>query len=303
MRIGLSAKGTTIDEIVDQARGAEADGFTSLWFGSPIMCDPLVAMAIAGRETTTLELGTSILQTYPCHPLLQANRAASVANAIGRGIALGIGPSHAPLIEGVYGLSYDRPGRNTEEYASILSRLLRGEAVDFDGEEWSTHALQPLQVSHPVPLLLSAMSPRLLRVAGEQADGTITFLAQAKALETHVVPKLHAAAAAAGRPAPRIVAGLPVAVHDDVSEVRATVAATTARIFDPLPNYQRIIAAGGAEGTADVAIAGDATSVARQLQAVIDAGATDIWASPIAVGDDPAASVRRTLDTLRELLD
>src|SRR4249920_657725 len=100
MRIGLAATSKDLDEIVAQARSMEEDGFASLWFGNSILGDPLAGMAVVGRETSTLELGTSVLQTYPCHPLLQANRAASVANAIGRSFTLGIGPSHAPLVEG-----------------------------------------------------------------------------------------------------------------------------------------------------------------------------------------------------------
>jgi F420-dependent oxidoreductase-like protein len=300
MRIGLPATSDDLDVIIAQAKSIEADGFTSLWFGNPILGDPLAGMTVIGRETTTLELGTSVLQTYPCHPLLQANRAASVANAIGRSFTLGIGPSHAPLVEGMYGLSYDHPGRSTEEYAQILMPLLRGEPVDFTGEDWSAHS-PSVPIRHPVPLLLSAMSPRMLRIAGEHADGTITFLAQAKALETHVVPRITAAAAGAGRPAPRIVAGVQLAVHDDVDEVRA-IADSRGAIFDGLPNYRRILAASGYERTADAVIGGDEQAVKRQLQDLVDAGATDIWACPMAVGDDPASSVRRTMDTLRELL-
>ena len=120
MRIGLSGGGTTVDRIVEQAQDAERDGFTSLWYASAVSGDPLVAMAQAG-------LGTAVLQTYPCHPLLMANRAASVASAMGRpGMSLGIGPSHAPVIEGVYGLRYDRPGLHTEEYTRIVVSALRG---------------------------------------------------------------------------------------------------------------------------------------------------------------------------------
>jgi F420-dependent oxidoreductase-like protein len=301
VRIGLPVKtDQTLDQIIDQARWMEADGFSSLWFGNGILGDPLAGMAIVGRETSTLELGTSVLQTYPCHPLLQANRAASVANAIGRGIALGVGPSHRELVSGMYGLSYDHPGRNTEEYTQILARLLRGEAVDFAGEDWSAHA-PPIALSHPVPLLLSAMSPRLLRIAGELADGTITFLAQAKALETVIVPRITAAAVAAGRPAPRVIVGLPVCVTDDPDAARASYAPRAA-ILDPLPNYQRIVAAGGFERAADVAIIGDEEAVKAQIRALFDAGATDLWPGPIVVGDDPDASLRRTLDVLRELL-
>jgi F420-dependent oxidoreductase-like protein len=302
MRIGLSAMGGDLDGTIALARSMEVDGFTSLWFGSPIFGDPMAAMAVIGRETTVLELGTSVVQTYPCHPLLQANRIAAVANAAGRGVTLGIGPSNEFVVRNIYGRSYDRPGLNGEEYTRIVSALLRGEQVDFDGEEWSTHGALGVPLQHPVPVLLSAMSPRLLRVAGEYADGTITFLAGARALESQVVPGLRAAASAAGRPEPRVVAGLQVGVHDDASEVRAQVEATTAKIFDSLPPYQRILAAGGYERSADAAIAGDEASVRRQLQAVVDAGATDLWLSPIAVGDDPDASRRRTLDTLRELV-
>jgi F420-dependent oxidoreductase-like protein len=301
VRIGLPVKtNVTLDEVVVQARWMEAEGFSSMWFGNSIFGDPLVAMAVVGRETSTLELGTSVLQTYPCHPLLQANRAASLANAIGRGFALGIGPSHAELVSGMYGLSYEHPGRNTEEYAQIVARLLRGEPVDFDGLDWSTHA-PAITIDHPVPLLLSAMSPRLLRIAGEIADGTITFLAQTKALEAVIVPRITAAAAAAGRPAPRVIVGLPVCVTDDIDAARAAFAPLAA-ILDPLPNYQRIVAAGGYERAVDVAIIGDEQAVKGQIRALFDAGATDLWSGPIVFGDDPDTSLRRTLDVLRELL-
>src|SRR3954463_3542484 len=137
MRIGLTGGGATVDKVVDQARQAETDGFPSLWYASVVTGDPLVAIALAGRETSRIELGTAVLQTYPCHPLLQANRAASVVDAMGRpGFTLGIGPSHRPLVEDVYGYGYEHPGRNTEEYVQILTGLLQGRAVDFDGADW-----------------------------------------------------------------------------------------------------------------------------------------------------------------------
>src|SRR6266496_2963323 len=222
MRIGLTGGGATVDKVVRQAKQAEADGFTSLWYASVVTGDPLVAMAIAGRETTSIELGTAVLQTYPCHPLLQANRVASVVDAMGRpGFTLGIGPSHESVIRGVFGLSYDHPGRSTEEYLRILTDVLRGQRVDVDGEDWSAHSAgRAASAAHPIPVLVSALGPRLLRVAGEVADGSVLWMAPARAIETHVAPKLHAAAAAAGRPSPRIVAGLPVAVHDDEVEAR-----------------------------------------------------------------------------------
>lgn len=302
MRIGLTGGASSTEKIVKQAQRAEADRFSSLWYASSVTGDPLAALAVAGRETTTIELGTAVLQTYPCHPLLQANRVAAVAEAMGRpGITLGLGPSHGSLIEDVYGLSYERPGRNTEEYIQIVTALLRGEDVDVQGQEWTVKSAgRMVSPVHRVPVLLSAMSPRMLRVAGEFADGTVLWMAAAKAIESRIAPAIRAAAAAAGRPDPRIVAGLPVAVHDDVDEARAAVAATSG-VYSGMPNYKRIISAGGAAEPADVAIVGNEESVRVQLQGLLDAGATDIWAAVTPVGSDPRASAGRTRALLREL--
>ncbi|MGW0172660.1 TIGR03564 family F420-dependent LLM class oxidoreductase [Rhodococcus sp. NPDC003322] len=303
MRIGLTGGASSTEKIVRQAQRAEADGFTSLWYASTVAGDPLAALAVAGRETSSIELGTAVLQTYPCHPLLQANRVAAVAEAMGRpGFTLGLGPSHESLVRDVYGLSYDRPGRNTEEYLRIVTALLRGEEVDFQGHDWSTRSAGRMTaIADPVPVLLSAMSPRLLRVAGQYADGTVLWMASAKVIESRISPAIRAAAADAGRPAPRIVAGLPVAVHDDLDEVRDAVAAT-ATMYAGMPNYQRILDVGGASNPADVAIFGSEESVRTQLQGLLDAGATDIWAAIFPVGADPRASVRRTTELLKDLV-
>ncbi|MFJ9176174.1 TIGR03564 family F420-dependent LLM class oxidoreductase [Streptomyces sp. NPDC102360] len=300
MRIGLTARPYTTDKLIEQARSAEEDGFGSMWFDSTVLGDPLAAMAVAGRETSSIELGTAVLQTYPCHPLLQANRVAATAEAMGRsGLVLGIGPSHERVVNGRYGLSYDRPGLNTEEYLRILTGLLHGEEVTHEGAEWTARGAG-ISVPRPVPVLLAALGPRLLRVAGELADGVVLFMASARAIETHVAPRLRAAAEAAGRPEPRIVAGLPVAVHDDVEEARAATA-ETADVYEGLPNYERIMAIGDARSPADVAVLGDENSVTRQLRALLDAGATDIQAFAVPVGADRRASRKRTRDLLASL--
>ncbi len=302
MRIGLTGGGSTTERVIQQAQRAEADGFSALWYASEVCGDPLVAMALAGRETKTIELGTAVLQTYPCHPLLQAKRVAAVVDAMARpGFTLGIGPSHEPLIRNVFGLSYDHPGRSTEEYLQILSPLLRGEDADFDGHDWTAHTSGRGVQPGPVPLLIAALGPRLLRVAGQHADGVVLWMAPPRAIAGHVVPKLHAAAAAADRPAPRVVAGLPVAVHDDATEAREAATATST-MYSGMANYHRILQIGGAAEPADAAIVGDESSVRSQLQALIDAGATDIWAAVFPVGDDKRASVRRTTNLLRELV-
>jgi F420-dependent oxidoreductase-like protein len=219
------------------------------------------------------------------------------------GFTLGIGPSHRSLVEGVYGYEYDRPGRNTEEYVRILTALLRGEDIDLDGEQWTAHTTgRAVAPAHPVPVLVSALGPRLLRVAGAVADGTVLWMAPAKAIETHVVPIITAAATAAGLRSPRVVAGLPVAVHDDEGEARSA-AVTYSTAYAGMANYQRIMEIGGAGSPADAAIVGDEVSVTAQLQLLLDAGATDLWAAPFPVGDDPRASLRRTRELLMSLVE
>jgi F420-dependent oxidoreductase-like protein len=303
VRIGVTGGGATVEKVVRQAKQAEADGFSSLWYASVVTGDPLVAIALAGRETTRIELGTAVLQTYPCHPLLQANRAASVVDAMGRpGFTLGVGPSHEPLIRQVYGLSYDHPGRSTEEYVQILTRVLRGDVVDIDGSDWSAHTGgRSVVPAHPVPVLVAALGSRLLRVAGETAEGTVLWMAPARAIESHIAPKINTAAAAAGRAMPRIVAGLPVAVHGDIGEARAAAAANST-MYSAMANYQRVLEVGGVRAPADAAIVGNESSVRAQLQSLVDAGATDVWAAVFPVGDDRDASRRRTYDLLRELV-
>jgi len=301
MRIGLPGGGATVERMIEQAVEAEADGFSSLWYASAVGGDPLVAMALAGRATNTIELGTSVLQTYPCHPMLQANRVAAVVSAMGRGITLGIGPSHQPVIEGAFGLSYRRPGLHTEEYVRILAALLRGDPVDVDGEELSAHSAgRAVRPDAAVPLLVAALGPRLLRVAGEHSDGVILWMANAVAVESHVLPHLSRAAESAGRPAPRVVAGLPVAVHDDIEEARQTAAEQFA-VYGQLPNYQRILAHGGIDTPARAAIVGPEEEVAAQVRALFDAGATDVWAAPFPVGEDRSGSRRRTRKLLKDL--
>jgi F420-dependent oxidoreductase-like protein len=302
MRIGLNGGGSTVDRMVEQAVQTEEEGFSSLWYPSAVGGDPLVAMALAGRATTTLELGTAVLQTYTSHPGLMANRVLAVTAAMGRnGFTLGIGPSHEVVIEGSFGISYANAGRHTEEYVTILTQLLHGEAVEFRGDDFEVRLGAPATAAGAVvPVLVAALARRLLRVAGAVADGTILWMANARAVATHVTPLITDAAQGAGRDAPRIVAGLPVAVHDNVDEAREA-AAKQFGFYGALPNYRRILDLGGAEEPADAAIVGDEAAVSAQIEAMFAAGATDMWASVFPVGDDREGSRTRTRKLLQEL--
>jgi F420-dependent oxidoreductase-like protein len=300
MRIGLSGTTNDVDRTVEQAKRAEADGFSTIWYAGAGGGDPLLSIAFAGRATKAIELGTSIVQTYPVHPVHQASRAAAVATAIGReGFTFGIGPSHQPVIEGMYGMSYAHAGRHTEEYVRVLGGLLKGEEVDVKGEDFRVRTPGGRPAAK-VSLLISALAPRMLRVAGELTDGTILWMGNARSIESHVAPRIRAAAERAGRPAPRIVAGLPVVVHDDAGEAREAARRQFAG-YGALPNYQRILAAGNVDGPGDAAIVGDEASVASQIEDLFGAGATDVWAAMFTVGEDASASRSRTRAMLKEL--
>jgi F420-dependent oxidoreductase-like protein len=294
MRIGLTGAGSSVDRMIEVAVQAEADGFSSLWYASAIAGDPLVTMALAGRATTSIELGTAVLQTYTCHPVLQARRAQSVRMAMNRpGFTLGVGPSHKPPIEDMLGISYATPGSHTEDYVKVLTAVLRGERVKADGEyPVNLPAGEPVDV----PVLVSALAPRLLRVAAEHTDGTVLWMGNARSIEAHVRPLLDKTA-----PGKRIVAGLPIAVHDDVAEARAAASELFA-MYGTLPNYRRILDIGGADGPAEAAIVGDEASVAAQVAALFDAGADDFWAAPFPVGSDRGASRARTHALLKDLV-
>jgi alkanesulfonate monooxygenase SsuD/methylene tetrahydromethanopterin reductase-like flavin-dependent oxidoreductase (luciferase family) len=183
----------------------------------------------------------------------------------------------------------------------VLTSLLRDGSADLDGDDFQVHI--PLGRVAPevaVPVLVAALAPRLLRVAGETADGTILWMGNAVAVATHVAPRIRAAADAAGRPAPRIVAGLPVAVHDDVDEARQT-AATQFAGYGVLPNYRRLLDIGGADGPADAAVVGDEATVTAGIEALFESGATDVWAAGFPVGEDRKGSMARTRALLQDL--
>jgi F420-dependent oxidoreductase-like protein len=222
------------------------------------------------------------------------------AIAAGR-LTLGIGPSHPVVIEKMYGLAYERPAAHTAEYVEVLRRCFAGTGVvDHDGERFRVHATLDVPGAAPVPILVAALAPRMLELTGRLADGTITYWADERAIGDHVVPRITAAAAAAGRPAPRVVVGLPVAVVSDVDAARARAAKLFAA-YEAIPTYQRILGRGDAAGPVDVAVIGTEAQVRARLRRFADLGATDLCASVLGLDDDRDASRTATLDVLATL--
>ena len=294
MTIGGDVRGqpSSPSEIVADARRAEDGGFAAAWTVHLSRAyDALTTLAVAGTATSRIELGVGVVPTYPRHPLALAQQAATAQAFCGGRLTLGVGVSHRPVIEGLHGLPYTAPAAHMREYLSVLGPLLRGEAVRFEGEHYRVDGGFAVLGTAPVPVLVGALSPLMVRVAGELADGVITWLAGPRTLESLIVPTLHEAAA--GRPAPRVVAALPVAVTDTPDLARAAADQVFAR-YNGLENYQRLLAREGLASVAELAVVGTESEVERQLRGYADVGVTELWPAVYAVGDDPDASLRRT---------
>jgi F420-dependent oxidoreductase-like protein len=297
VKIGVSVGGRTIDEIVEGARRVADAGFTSAWTANIFGLDAILALAIVGREVPGLHVGTAVTPTYPRHPHAMAQQAMTAWDATGGRFTLGIGLSHQVVIESMFGLSFDKPAVHMREYLSVLLPLLRDGSASFDGDEYRVHApLDRAGVPGSPPVLLAAMAPVMLRLAGEVADGTILWMTGPKTVETHVAPRVNKAAADAGKPPPQIVAALPIAVTNDVDGARQT-AATTFEIYGGLPSYRAMLDREGAGGPADVAIVGDDETVAAGLRAIADAGVTEFNAACFGDGE----TIQRTMSLLQQL--
>ena len=289
MRIGILAAepggAQALGKLADQLRRAADDGFASFWLPNIFGLDALTSLAVAGSQVPGIELGTAVVPTYPRHPAVLAQQALTAALAAGPPATLGIGLSHKIVIEDMYGYTFDRPARHMREYLSVLLPLLDGTAVSVDGSTLSAHIGLSVPRAGRVPVLLAAMAPRMLALAGQQTDGTVLWMTGPATVRDYVVPAISAAANAAGRPSPRIVCSLPVCVTGDPAAARASADKELA-IYGQLPSYRAMLDREGAAGPGDVAIVGDEDAVAAQIAELADAGVTDFTAAEFAHGPD-----------------
>lgn len=299
MRIGTMTipdqdAGGTIDAVERLAGQLEADGFDHLWMANIFSLDAITALAIVGRATSRIGLGTAVTPTYPRHPVAMAQQALTAAAATSNRFVLGIGLSHRMVIEDMFGLSYDKPARHMREYLEVLMPLLAGEAVSHDGERFRVNCRFTVAGAEPVPTVIAALGPVMLKIAGELADGTTTWMTGPKTLASHVVPRIVRAASDAGRPAPRVVAGLPIALCRDVDAARTRLDKDL-EIYGQIPSYRAMLDREGAAGPADVALLGDEAELTASLARLRDIGVTDFNA---AVTDIEPGARERTLQFL-----
>jgi F420-dependent oxidoreductase-like protein len=300
MRIGinlsLAAGGRVfgVAELVEQIASLQRQGFAFASLAQVQGVDALTVIAVAGQTVPDIEMLTAVIPVYPRHPVTLAQQALTTQDACGGRLALGIGLSHQPNVEHTWGMSFERPLDYMREYLAILQPLLHGEPAAFQGQRLTGQVQLSLASVAPPSVILAALGERMLRLAGEQADGTATWLVGPRTLESHITPVLRAAAAAAGRSEPRIIAGLPICVTDDATSARARAGRGFVR-YGQLPSYRAMLDREGVENPEEVAIIGTEAEVETQIARVEAAGATDLNATVFGSREDQ----QRTLALLR----
>ncbi|WP_280269716.1 TIGR03564 family F420-dependent LLM class oxidoreductase [Nocardia wallacei] len=313
MRIGVMIgpeKGDSarkLDRMLRDIEWAESAGLDTAWIPQvPNDFDALITIAAMGLRTSRIELGTAVVPLQAQHPIALARQALSAQAAAAGRLALGVGPSHHWIVRDMLGLPYDRPAAYTRDYLDVLNTALRGPGpVDVENATFAVHNPLELGLVAPVPVLVAALGPVMLRIAGERADGTVLWMADERAIAEHIAPKITKSAADAGRPAPRIVAGLPVCLcarsEIDAARARANRILGEAEVS---PNYQRLLEQGDARDIGDLCIAGDEETIAAGMRRYAAAGATDLSIRLLPIGetrDELVASKRRTRDTIAHL--
>ncbi len=298
MRFGVMVGGymsrLDIDGYIRRARDLEVRGFDTVWLPHVFGYDAIAIAGLVGRETTRIELGTAVVPTQPRHPTAIAQQALTAAAASRGRFTLGIGLSHPPVIEQMMGLSYARRASHMREYMAVLGPLLRGEPAKFQGREYRVEMAVDVPDAPPVPVVLAALGDRMLEIAGREAAGTILWMTGFRAIEEHVIPKIRAAAREAGRPEPRVVAGMHVALTRDVEAANARVAQVIEQ-YRMMPSYRAMIEKEGSATPADFAILGDERALAAGLERLRSIGVTDFDANLLEIEE---GSRERTLDFL-----
>jgi len=296
-----------VAKLVADARAAEAAGFASVWFPQvPDDFDAMTAIALMGAATARIELGTAIVPLQSRHPVAMAQQALSTQAACEGRFTLGLGPSHHWIITDMLGLPYEKPARLTRNYVEVLNAAFGGPGpVDVENDDYCVH--NPLDITdvEAPPILLAALAPLMLKIAGELAQGTILWMADERAIGDHVMPKITSAATAAGRPAPRVVAGVPVALcpNDEVDAARAWANQALGHA-EYSPNYIRLLEQGNATDVGDLLAAGDDAAVVARLRSFRDVGVTDLAVRVLPWGKSRAERIEsrdRTIGLLASL--
>jgi len=281
-----------IDTVIASARAARGAGFSTVWSSQIFGADALTTLAVVAREVDGIGVATGVVPVHPRHPQVLAQQALTV-QAISKGrLTLGIGLSHQVVVEGLWGYEWDRGATYMREYLDALVPMLHGEPVNVKGERVHAVTIGPLGPAEcsPPTLVVAALGPVMLRLAGERTDGTVTWMTGIATLRDHIVPTITAAAETAGRPAPQVIASLPICCTTDVAAATERIN-TTLAIYPTLPSYKAMLDREGAATAAEVALIGSRSQITDQLGQLADAGVTEMGAAVMGTPSEQAATV------------
>ncbi len=282
MRIGIMFGGSRseipLDELVQRTQNVEQRGFSTVWVPNVFGHDAITTAAILGRETRKIEIGTAVVPTQPRHPTAMAQQALTADAACGGRFTLGIGLSHPAVIEFMFGLSYARKAKHMREYLAVLGPLLRGERVDFEGEEFHVRCALDVPGASRPSLVVAALGSQMLDLAGREADGTILWMAGVRTIESHIVPRVRKAAREAGRHAPRVIAGMHICLTSKPDEVKTRIAKALS-VYGQMPSYRAMLDIEGTERPETLALVGDECELDEAMARLRDIGVTDFEAS------------------------
>jgi F420-dependent oxidoreductase-like protein len=296
-----------VAKLVQDIEWAEEAGFDTAWIPQvPTDFDALTAVTLMATRTSRIELGTAVVPLQAQHPVALARQALSAHAVSGGRVALGVGPSHHWIVQDMLGLPYEKPAALTRDYLDVLAPLLTGPGpVDVENDHFTVHNPTDLGPIAPLPVLVAALGPVMLRIAGERTDGTILWLADERAIADHIAPKITQAAADAGRKPPRIVAGIPVCLcgPSEVDEAKRRANRILSEA-ETSPNYQKLLDKGDAKDVGDITVAGDEEQIAAGFRRFAEAGVTDLSVRLLPIGDNRdelIASKRRTREVVAQI--
>ncbi len=296
MELGIFGSSRSVSELTEQVQKAADLGYATFWTPQIFNLDALTALAVVSSKVSDIRLGTSVIPTYPRHPMMLAQQALTVNQVSGGRLDLGIGLSHKPVVEGMWGMSFDGPVGHMRDYLTILMALLHEGAISHGGKHLTSRGGIDVPADPP-PVLVAALGPQMLKLVGKTADGTATWMTGPKTIQDHVVPVINDAAESENRPRPQVVAAIPVCIHSD-KEVAVEHAKRDFGFYGDLPSYRAMLDREGLENSWDIALTGSFEQVAEGMQEYVDAGATQV----VAAVYGPDESREETVSRLAELL-
>jgi alkanesulfonate monooxygenase SsuD/methylene tetrahydromethanopterin reductase-like flavin-dependent oxidoreductase (luciferase family) len=298
-RVGVGtfiSAGRSLETALQRVERAEALGYESVYTTHIAARDSLIVLAAYASRTERLKLGTGVLPIYSRTPVATAQAAATIDELSGGRMVLGLGVAHQVTVENWFGTTIGKPVAEMREYANAVRAMFRGEDPPT-GERFPTRfRFMGYEPRPDLPVYIAALSPAMLRLAGQIGDGVMLWLCNPDYIRDFVVPEVTEGRRRAGKTLDGfdIVAAVPAAVTEDPDVARDSLRGELIPYFS-LPFYRAMIER---SGYGDEIRAFD-EAMSRGDTAVAVAAISDRFLEQLAAigsASDAEASVRRYLE-------